>query len=172
MTEDHRDQADLNAESSQPNSGAKKLVLLILAVLFVAVANWGILTYNPRRTKHSDSTTAIGSLRTIAAAQNIYQERVGKGQFGTLVDLHKASYIDDFLGTGLKQNYRFQVTIGKDSSGKPAFWAGAFPIKEVTDKHRYFFINNESRIYYTDKIFTVPKNSFQPPKDLKLIGAK
>lgn len=172
MVADYRDEADPLPENSQTTLDAKKVVLVILVALFVAAANWGIFKYNPRRTKHSDSASAVGNLRTIAASQNIYKERNGKGQFGTLADLHKSGYLDDVLGTGLKQNYRFQVNVGKDSNGKAAYWAGAFPNKEASGKHRYFFTNNENRIYYTETLFTVPNNSFQPPKGLKPIGAK
>ncbi|MBV9959929.1 MAG: DUF4190 domain-containing protein [Acidobacteria bacterium] len=79
---------------------------------------------------------AISALRTLHSAEMTFQATTGNGQYGTLAQLESAGLIDDKLGSGLKNNYRFDVR-----PGGMAFEATATPTSQADTGSRSFFVN-------------------------------
>ncbi len=103
--------------------------------------------------KNGNETSAIGTLKTIGAAQALFRE-ADKDSNGvhdyaaSLTDLAEAGetgLISKSLGDGFRQNYHFQVA---RSETTPEFlWiAYAWPADDTSD--RVFLTNHEGTIYY------------------------
>lgn len=100
----------------------------------------------------SNETAIIASLRALATAQAIFREadKDGDGQldYGTLLELYKANLIDGGLGSGEKNGYRFQLTLGSasDKAGLHSWSLVAVPTKKGESGERSFFIDQSTVI--------------------------
>ena len=81
-----------------------------------------------------DEMMAMGGLRMIASAENMYKDNAGKGSYGSLDDLVKAKMVDkEFLNN---YGYRFEVTVSGDH-----FEATATPVEYGKTGKRSFFVD-------------------------------
>lgn len=100
----------------------------------------------------SNETAVIASLRALGTAQAIYREadKDGDGQadYGSLIELFKANLIDGALGSGKKNGYRFQLTLGQgsDKTGLRYWSLIAVPEKKGESGERSFFIDQTTVI--------------------------
>ena len=132
-------------------SGAKKTASVLWSlgcaalIMLVMAAIAGPKLVSSRL--HGNESAAIGALKTLNNAQQLYREK-GNVSFGDLEALMGAEAIDQVLGGGTKQGYRFECAA---STAQPASaWAAtAAPLTPGTTGDRYFAINHEGVVYYT-----------------------
>ncbi|MBX3466385.1 MAG: hypothetical protein KF878_05735 [Planctomycetes bacterium] len=103
---------------------------------------------------HGNEAAAIGALKTINTAQVVFREgdKDGNGEldYGTLAQLAHARLIDEALGSGTKQGYRFEAL---PSPTTPEFlWmATATPVEPGRTGTRHFVTNHSGVIYYSTR---------------------
>ncbi|MDF1667531.1 MAG: hypothetical protein P1V97_37680, partial [Planctomycetota bacterium] len=110
---------------------------------------------------------AIGAMKTFNTAQAIYRERNQDQKYGTLKELVSSQMIDNVLGSGEKNGYKFIVQPGPNS--KYEYWVAADPIAKGG---KYLFTNQNGVIYQSDKAIR-PRNkkSSSPPYDVRPMGS-
>jgi hypothetical protein len=86
--------------------------------------------------------SAIYSLRQISSAEAAFQGNFGK--YGTLEELAANGLIDDALGSGTKNGYRFTITL--DSSNPEGFEVSGVPTE---------YRNTGRRSFYVDETFVI-----------------
>jgi hypothetical protein len=97
-----------------------------------------------------NEASAIGSLRTLQAAQAIFIERDASQEYGTLKQLVAAQFIDSVLATGKKHGYSFKVHVG-DKEGKNKeykFHVTATPIEPGKTGKRCFYTDQSGVIRF------------------------
>lgn len=97
---------------------------------------------------------AIGALKTLATSQSLFREgdKEGDGEldYGSLAELKKAQLIDDVLGSGTKNGYRFEC--GASPKTPEFLWcATATPVDGVSKERRAFFVNQAGVIHYSTR---------------------
>ncbi|HEY0003169.1 MAG TPA: DUF4190 domain-containing protein [Pyrinomonadaceae bacterium] len=105
--------------------------------------------------------SAIGSLRTLSSAQATYQATEGNGNFGTIEQLMSAGLIDQQLGSGKKNGYKFVIRVKPYVSGNAArgymqpaeYEVVATPLKYGTNGtgKRSFFVDQTGVVRGADK---------------------
>jgi type IV pilus assembly protein PilA len=86
--------------------------------------------------------SAQSSMRTVFEAELTYQSTVGRGEYGTLADLERASLITSELASGTKWGYRYKVEVKEPTSSWPArFTVVAVPLTYGSSGRRSFFID-------------------------------
>ena len=90
--------------------------------------------------------SAIHSLRTISSAEMAYQSNFAK--YGTLEELAASGLIDQNLGAGMKNGYRFTVTL--DSSNPEAFEVSGVPMTYGSSGIRSFYVDESFVIRAAD----------------------
>lgn len=101
---------------------------------------------------HGNEAAAIGALRLLTTAQTLFREADKEGDgildYGTLEELAQVGLIDEALGSGVKQGYRFECRPGEKA---PEFlWmATATAIEPGTTGSRNFVTNHAGVIYYS-----------------------
>lgn len=177
---DHDDYYDDHPNSPPRKGGMSTMLILalvagsicVLGVPIIAIVAAVAIPNLLEARKHGNEASAVGSLRTISASQAIYYEREGNGSYGTLEDLRAAKYVDTVLGTGRKQEYRFELGTYVDKSTGPAFWAKASPDVPGDTGDRYFLLKSSGAIYFSTEDFTVNKSTGEPDKKLMRIGGR
>lgn len=117
---------------------------------------------------------AIGAMRTLSTAQSIFREsdrdQDGMFDYGNLMDLGKTNLIDNKLASGTKQGYVFEC---EPSTKNPEYiwWATAHP-KDPKSGGPCFFTNHSGVIYTSDEPIEVNKETCEPTRKLKALGAK
>ncbi|MDF1667474.1 MAG: hypothetical protein P1V97_37380, partial [Planctomycetota bacterium] len=124
------------------------------------------VTATKRNSTAANKAYAVGSLRTINASQAIFLEREGSQKYGTLKALMASGYIDNVLGSGEKQGYKFIVQLG--SNPEYEYWAAADPIAKGG---KYLFTNQSGVIYESDSpIRPTSKKSSSPPRNVSPVS--
>lgn len=90
-----------------------------------------------------NENAVIGQLTTIFSAQALYKETSQNKRFASLSELKAANYVDEVLGSGTRQGYKYVVTpVGKDR-----YWVKASPVALGKVGSHYFFSTQEGTIY-------------------------
>jgi hypothetical protein len=93
----------------------------------------------------------IRSVRQIHSAQATYQATQGAGNFGSLVQLENAGFIDAVLGSGSKYGYSFVITVAPYTQTSPAsFRLTATPNRYPRSGRRSFFIDTSGEMRAID----------------------
>lgn len=117
------------------------VALFFLIPIVAAIAIPNLLA--SRRAANEGS--AIKSMRTLAAAEQTYQATVGAGTYGSLPQMRSSGLIDNALGEGEKNSYRFQV-----SAAERTFTATATPA-EASSGMRSFYMSADGLIHAAKK---------------------
>lgn len=111
--------------------------LLVVAAVIAVAAVVGFGT-RPTGACGSMEVAAIGALRTLSSAQNLFwqrdPDRDGVSDYGSLAELGAAGLIDPVLATGTKLGYAFSVSV--TARGWSA-WAD--PLEPGMSSRRHFF---------------------------------
>lgn len=92
----------------------------------------------------ANEASAISSVRTISTAQRTFASTQGTGLFADqLSDLVEAGFIDEALGSGEKDGYRFEMT----GAGPDGFTVTAAPLSSRTGR-RHLFCDESGVIRY------------------------
>lgn len=117
-----------------------------------------------------NAVSAIGSIRTLAAAQHSFRleemldaDGDGTSDFGTLVQLasYDPSLIDQDLATGIKNGYVFELKASPSNGGEPTFSVTAVPEKWEYDDERSFYVDQSGVIRFDIEMRTAGPKS--PP---------
>lgn len=98
--------------------------------------------YRDRRQMENERAALLG-LKSINAAESIYSETKQGAGYGTLEQLYKASYVDEILGAGTKQGYKFTVTV----HSKNQYSVKASPVKLGLTGSHYFYGSQDGKLY-------------------------
>ncbi len=105
---------------------------------------------------------AMKVLRHLFNAQATYQSTAGNGEYGDLLQLHATSLIDKDLEDGVKDGYRFIITIKKSSlSSSPSFDLVARPIEYGKSGRRSFYLTG-SGVLLTSEAKDAPLSEMRP----------
>ena len=114
------------------------LIVVVILGVIMAVAVPGL-----RRAKqNAHMGSAIQSLRTITTAQNLYERKYKV--YASLTDLVPEGTIDGALGTGVRSEYLFEITL--DSTAKK-FTCTAAPLSDPINME-YFFVDETAVIRF------------------------
>ena len=98
--------------------------------------------YRDKRQMDNENA-AIRQLTTIFSAQALYKETSQNKRFASLSELKAANYVDEVLGSGTRQGYKYVVT----PLGKDRYWVKASPVDLGTVGSHYFYSTQEGTIY-------------------------
>ena len=116
--------------------------LMIVLAIIAIVAAFAIPNLMKSRMA-ANETGAIGSLRTVMAAQGTYMNRYGV--YGNLTTLSTEGLIDSSLASGRKSGYFFgQVD---DDTSDYAYCYGACPIEDGRSGAKEYCVTQEGTIY-------------------------
>jgi prepilin-type N-terminal cleavage/methylation domain-containing protein len=131
------------------------MIVLVLIAVITAIAIPNLISAR----KNANEIAAIGSLKTIANAQQLFREADreldNEFDFGNLAELSNTTIIDGTLGSGKRAGYLFETNAG---SVNPSFlwFAMANPQVPQSSGDRYFCMNNRGQIFYTTTATVVP----------------
>lgn len=145
------------------------MIAIVIIMVIAAIAIPNILSAR----KNANESAAIGHLKTIANAQNMFREsdkeQDGEYDFGTLAELSQTSLIDATLGSGLRTGYLYETAPGSEN---PSFlwFALANPAVPGRTGERYFCTNHRGQIFYTTAFsITMNNTDCQIPAGLLLV---
>jgi prepilin-type N-terminal cleavage/methylation domain-containing protein len=136
--------------TAQERRGGFTLVELMIVIAIIAVIAAIAIPNLLETRKAGDETSAVASLRTIHAGEEIYRDQ-DKGHVGQLVFATSLAQlfstnaiIDQILGSGTKEGYVFVITIADSYH----FEATADPLIPGRTGDRHFFIDDSGVIRY------------------------
>ena len=143
------------------------LVLVILVVILCPVLIIAAMVAPSLIEARADGNTAaaVGSLKTLSISQKLYLERSPQKRYGTLPELGKDNLIDSALASGTKQEYKFQLGLGKDRGNH--YWIKASPVVPGKSGTRYFFMDQSGIIQYSLDDFDIDSKTGKPTRPLK-----
>ena len=103
---------------------------------------------------------AQSSLRSIRKAETTYRLQNGQNRFGTLLELHARDLVDAKLASGVKDGYRYQVTVGNNS-----FTAIATPLEYDVTGSWSFYVDESGVIRGSVTQGKVPGVNDRPVRD-------
>ncbi len=113
-------------------------VVLIPVMVIAAIAIPNLLASR----RAANEGAALRALRTIHGAEQTYQSTYGRGDYGTLTELHQSGLISTDLANGVKSGYRLKVEVYKAGTASPAtFVAVAVPTEYGSTGRRSFFVD-------------------------------
>jgi type IV pilus assembly protein PilA len=131
------------------------IVVTIIAVI-IAIAVPSVIS--ARKSAHEGQ--AIGALKTLANAQQMFREGDHDGDnladFGDLMELSNTTMVDSILGSGRKAGYLFDTDAGS-TNRQFAWFALANPSVPTQTGDKYFCTNQRGVIYFTQRA-AVPPN--------------
>ncbi len=143
------------------NGGFTLIELMIVIAIIAIIAAIAIPNLIEAR-KGANEAAAIGGLRSISTAQNLYREQDKDGNSTleyapslTALATH-GSLIDGVLASGTKQGYIFSIV----AAGSFTWSARADPQQPTKSGDRYFFIDDTGVIRFTR---TGPADQNSPP---------
>ena len=161
MTGTREFHAEEEADWPEPEKGGSSACALLAALILLVMASCAIVAvvlpnfvHNGHGGPGYNESAAIGALRTLNTAQSIYRESgketlKGAPQYAdSLAELSATGtdLIDDVLGTGSKQSYRFQISADPEGySWDATAWA-------ATEEHgqRRFYTNQSGVIWFSE----------------------
>ena len=142
-------------------SGFTLIELMVVTLIIAIIVAIAVPLFLRNRIGANESG-AIGALRTISSAEIGYQaarikdeDGDGEGEFGTLEELGNPTegsepFIDSSLASGIKQGYRFEVTLVPPSGNiPPSYGARAVPLVDTKTGVRKFYINQSNVLRFT-----------------------
>ena len=120
-------------------------LLIVVAIIGIIAA---IAVPNLLQSKAAaNEASAIASVRNIVTAEITYYSTKGAGKYGALADLKGQKLIDDVLGAGQKDGYKFDTPTGAGNTDD--FTVTAVPITVGKTGNRGFFADATAVIRYT-----------------------
>jgi type IV pilus assembly protein PilA len=124
------------------------MIVIAIISIIVAIAIPNIMAARMA----GNETNAIGALRTITSAENIFnegdKEQDGNLDYAMLSELSNTTLVDSVLGTGTKAGFLFSV--GYSFTSSEYLWFGmANPSLPTLTGERYFSVNMGGSIFYT-----------------------
>jgi len=110
----------------------------------------------------ANESSAIYSIRTISQAEMAYQDAFQR--YGTLQELAAQNLIDQRLGLGLKNGYRFTVKLTNDNPDSPGFAANGVPDDYRKTGTRSFYVDETMVVRASNKL-GMPASSNDAPLD-------
>jgi len=146
------------------NSGFTLIELMIVIAIIAIIAAIAIPNLIEAR-KGSNEAAAIGALRTISTAQNIFREgdkdKNNTNEYASAMSLlGSTNLIDSVLSSGSKQGYSFSTVVIAGSTSLYKWTAGAQPVVPGSTGDRYFFIDESGVIRFAN---TAPATSASNP---------
>ncbi len=140
-------------ERAATPAGAR--VLQCLGLLALIAVGFAISVPNLiEARKHGNEAAAIGALKTLHTAQTLFREGDKEGDgvldYGTLAELSAANLIDDVLGSGVKQGYRFAVLVSPQAP-ELMWMATAEPVQPPATGSRCFATNQSGAIRHAQE---------------------
>lgn len=115
---------------------------------------------------------AFNSLRTISAAEMVYQQQFER--YGTLEELAEAKLIDRALGSGTKSGYRFTIELTDGNTGferRPdGFTVNCVPLDYRHSGMRSFYVDQTQVIRGGDRVGG-PSSADDPPLEMRSMRA-
>ena len=130
------------------------LIVVAIIGIIAAIAIPSLL----RARMSANEAAAIGALKTVAAAQNDYNNNSSPNTYTDLLSNLKTGqgaggvrYIDDKLGIGLKSGYTFRMISGNVRAGSSWAWSAAsWPVSYQSTGVRSFYIDETGIIRGSD----------------------
>jgi type IV pilus assembly protein PilA len=141
--------------------------LILLLMILTAVTSWA--QTNEKRKENEAS--AIEVMRLIHAVEITYLDGIGKGSFGSEIDIFREDFIDEELANALGvpkmrslgeaeckgdktpfHGYLFKLTLSKSPEGKPKFICLATPTiatGEARSGDRSFYVDETGLIRFS-----------------------
>jgi prepilin-type N-terminal cleavage/methylation domain-containing protein len=140
----------------QKNKGFTLIELMIVIAIIAIIAAIAIPNLIEAR-KHGNEAAAIGALKTLNSAETLFREGDKDNDatlnYGNLAQLSDTTLIDQVLGSGNKQGYKFAAEATPDTAtdqfSQFLWFAAANPVSPGTTGDRYFCTNHAGVIYYT-----------------------
>ena len=107
--------------------------------------------------------SALQSLRTISSAEMAYQSQFQR--YGTLQELASLNLIDQKLGSGVKNGYRFTVEL-TNADGSEGFAVSGVPVEYRSSGRRSFYVDETFVIRAADN-HGAPSSVFDAPLDTR-----
>lgn len=108
----------------------------------------------------ANESSAIYSLRVISQAEMAYQDAFQR--YGTLQELAAQNLIDQKLGSGVKNGYRFTVKLTSDNPDSPGFAANGVPDDYRKTGIRSFYVD-ETLVIRASNNLGMPASSNDAP---------
>lgn len=129
------------------------LIELMIAITIIAVIMAIAIPNLISARKNSNEVSAIGALKTISNAQQMFRESDKENDnefdFANLAELSNTTLIDSTLGSGTRTGYVFDTNAG--TVNRSFLWFGlANPISPTDTGDRYFCTNQRGQIFYTN----------------------
>ena len=130
------------------------LIVVAIIGIIAAIAIPSLL----RARMSANEAAAVGGLKTVAAAQNDYNNNSSPNTYTNVLDNLRTGagsggvrYIDDKLGAGLKSGYTFTMVSGNVVSGSSWAWSAAtWPVSYQSTGVRSFYIDETGIIRGSD----------------------
>lgn len=123
------------------------------------------LTLCRDRRQIENERTAVSQLKSIHAAQSIYKETNAKREYGTLEQLAKANFVDEVLGAGTKQGYKYTVVV----VGRDRYWVKASPVVPGLVGSYHYFSSHDGLLSRTTEDFEVNEGTCIPRSKMQRI---
>lgn len=114
------------------------LIELLIVVACIGILAAIAIPYMVQARQAAHGASAVSSLRIIYSSQASH--RTASGAYGTLTSLNNSNYISDpALRAGLKEDYRFEITLGDATLGDETIYyrANATPAGEPARWQHY-----------------------------------
>jgi hypothetical protein len=132
-----------------------KISLIPLIFFFAIFFVFGVsktLSQTKSLSTSNNERLVIKALQTIASAQITYQSTAGNGNFGSILDLQEAGYIDSALASGEKYGYYFLfANFDGTTTTLPRFYITATPRRYKETGEKSFYIDENGEIHGADK---------------------
>ena len=112
----------------------------------------------------ANESSALQSLRTISSAEMAYQSQFQR--YGTLQELATLNLIDQKLGSGVKNGYRFTVELTSAEGGSEGFAVSGVPSEYRSSGRRSFYVDESFVIRAADN-HGAPSSVFDAPLDTR-----
>lgn len=124
-------------------TSALSLVMTPVLGIILAIAIPNLLASR----RAANEAGAVASLREIVLAEGTYSHTVGKGSYGSLEELGRASLIEAALARGVKNGYQFELVTTDETCA-----VSAVPLSYGTTGRRSFYATcDESEVHAADK---------------------
>jgi prepilin-type N-terminal cleavage/methylation domain-containing protein len=149
-----------------------ELIAVVSIIALIAVlAIPGLLSSR----RSANETSAVAALRLIATAQAAFREadkdNDAQADYATLPELYQVGLLDEVLGSGEKNGYRFEVA---PSAGQPTvlWFAMANPIVPGSTGERAFVVNHAGVVFYTGGAVTLNTTDCLIPTGCQPVGGQ